>query len=100
VPAPSGGRRVRVENLRDQPVEIHHGEAVVVIAPYETAELPVVATGGEQLAQLARQELVSIEPLQPAQRAATPARRRAESKPNRPRSSASTSKRKPPKRGS
>lgn len=77
MPARSGGRKVVVENLRDQAVEIHHGGDVVVVPPHETIELPDVRTGGDHLAELARQELVSVEPVKPSARAAPTTRRRA-----------------------
>lgn len=76
MPARSGGRRVVVENLRDQAVEIHYGGDVVVVPPLEQIELPEVRGGGEHLAELARQELVSVQPVTPTARAAGSTRRR------------------------
>jgi hypothetical protein len=60
VPAPRGGRKVLVANLRDQPVEIHHGDAVVVVPPFDQAELPDDPARGAHLAELERQGFVSI----------------------------------------
>ena len=77
MPARSGGRRVVVENLRDQAVEIHHGGDVGVGPPFEQIELPDVPAGGDHLAELARQELVSVQPVKPAAGAAGSTRRRA-----------------------
>ena len=100
-----GGRRVLVSNLRDQPVEIHQGDATVVVPPYGRAELPVVPTGGGHLAELARLELVAVQPLE-GERAATtarprPASGRSRSTSARPRrSGASTKTTKPPEGGS
>jgi hypothetical protein len=79
VPARSGGRKVVVENLRDQAVEIHHGADVVVVPPFEQVELPDVRVGGDHLAELARQELVSVQPVKPAAGAAGSTRRRTRS---------------------
>ena len=77
MPARSGGRRVVVENLRDQAVEIHHGGDVVVVPPFEQIELPDIRVGGDHLAELARQELVSVQPAKAPTRAAGSTRRRA-----------------------
>jgi hypothetical protein len=66
-----------VENLRDQAVEIHYGGEAVVVPPFEQIELPEVRAGGDHLAELARQELVSVQPVQPTASAAGSTRRRA-----------------------
>ncbi len=70
MPARSGGSKLVVVNLRNQPVEIHHGDEVVVVPPNAQTELPVVRAGGEHLAELARQGLVSVQSLKSAEGAA------------------------------
>jgi hypothetical protein len=47
-------------NLREQPVEIHHGGDVVVVPALAHAELPELADEGGQLAELARRGAVAV----------------------------------------
>jgi hypothetical protein len=49
-----------VVNLRAQPVEIQHGGEVVVVPEFAHAELPELAGGGGQLAELERQGAVAV----------------------------------------
>jgi len=67
VPAPERARRSVVTNLRDQSVEIHHGGRVVVIEPRGQIELDELTTGADHLAELERQELVSVASPQPVE---------------------------------
>jgi hypothetical protein len=106
VPARSGASKLVVTNLRDQPVEIHHGDEVVVVPPLERVELPVVRAGGDHLAELARQGLVSVESKPTPGAAASPRRRaataRAGSKSTKRRRSGTSTNppKKPPEGGS
>lgn len=94
------GEKVVVANLRDQPVEIHHGADVIVVAPLERIVLPVEPAGGEQLAELARQGLVSVESRPAPASAAKRRPRAAASKPRSQRKKTNPPKPKPPERGS
>ena len=102
MPARSGASKLVVENLRDQPVEIHYGDQVVLVPAFEKADLPVVRQGGDHLAELARQGLVSVELEKPKSAAAATRRRAAPARSRstgtrRRRSDSSTN---PPERGS
>lgn len=94
-------------NLRAQPVEIHCGEATVVVPPYGQAELPEAALSAGQAAELARLELISVQSIEPGGAAAATGRRRARARtrprpsgPRPKRSSASAKTPKPRKGGS
>ena len=62
-----------VVNVRNQPVEIHHGSDAVVIPPLGQVMLPVVPSPqGDHLAELLRRGLVRVEqPAAPEPEAAT-----------------------------
>jgi hypothetical protein len=98
VPARRTGPSIVVANLRPQPVEIHHGEEVVVLPPYEQARLPDVP-GSKQLTELASRGLVSVQEVEQPKAAQTrrPARRRAKAKASAPAGAARRRKRTRPK---
>jgi hypothetical protein len=92
---------VLVGNLRAQPVEIHAGDATVVVPPYGRVELPEAALSAGQAAELARRELISVEPITTRGAAAATGRRRARARtrprPSGPRPKRSSARAKTPK---
>ncbi len=70
-----------VVNLRGQPVEILHGGEVIVVAGFGQAELPALPEEGGQLAELARQGAVALQPAPAAEPAAGRSRRKAAARP-------------------
>jgi hypothetical protein len=73
-------RTLVVVNLRGQPVEILHGGEVIVVAGFGQAELPALPEEGGQLAELARQGAVALQPA-PAAEPAAGRRRKAAARP-------------------
>jgi hypothetical protein len=71
------GSSLVVDNLREQPVEIHHGGAVIVIQPFGRAELPRLPLADTRhLAELERRRIVVVEA-----RAASPRPKTATARP-------------------
>jgi hypothetical protein len=85
---PRDSKRQVVRNLRPQPIEIHHGDTVVVVPALGQVEIAIAPAAGGQLDELRRRGLVAVE-----QKAA------ASAKPSTARSAGSAARRKKPAAG-